>query len=143
MKRYKRKINRQYTGIINSHIQKNIREYTIGSIIFLIGILLGIAFINNLNDVQSNEITSYISNSVSILKQGNEIDKMDILKESIINNIFLVFLLWLIGSTVIGIFLVYIILCFKGFSFRLYNISNSTITWYWKGYNFCNVHFIY
>ena len=45
------------------------------------------------------------------------------LKESIGNNIMLVFLLWLMGSTVIGLLLVYLIVCFKGFCFG-YTVSS-------------------
>jgi len=118
-----KRYNKKYKGIIVSHVQNNIREYTIGSIIFLIGILLGIVFVNNLNDVQTIEITTYLTDSINIIKANSNLNEFEILKESINNNIILVILLWLMGSTVIGLLLVYLIVCFKGFCFG-YTISS-------------------
>lgn len=123
MRTVNRRYSKKYSGIIASHVQNNIREYTIGSIIFLIGILLGIVFVNNLNEVQTFEISTYITDSISTIKEAKEINNFSLLKESIGNNIILVILLWLMGSTVIGLLLVYLILCFKGFSFG-YTLSS-------------------
>lgn len=123
MRTVNRRYSKKYSGIIASHVQNNIREYTIGSIIFLIGILLGIVFVNNLNEVQTFEISTYITDSISTIKEAKEINNFSLLKESIGNNIILVILLWLMGSTVIGLLLVCLILCFKGFSFG-YTLSS-------------------
>lgn len=123
MRNINRRYNKKYKGIIISHVQNNIREYTIGSIIFLIGILLGIFFVNNLNEVQTFEISTYITDSISTIKEVEKINQLAILKESIGNNIILVVLLWLMGSTVIGLLLVYLIVCFKGFCFG-YTLSS-------------------
>jgi len=123
MRTVSRRYNKKYGGIIASHVQNNIREYTICSIIFLIGILLGIVFVNNLNEVQTFEIDTYIKDSISNIKKTEEINDFAMLKESIGNNIILVVLLWLMGSTVIGLLLVYLIVCFKGFCFG-YTVSS-------------------
>jgi len=123
MRTVNRRYSKKYSGIIASHVQNNIREYTIGSIIFLIGILLGIVFVNNLNEVQTFEISTYITDSISTIKEAKEINNFSLLKESIGNNIILVILLWLMGSTVIGLLLVYLIVCFKGFCFG-YTLSS-------------------
>jgi len=123
MRTVSRRYSKKYSGIIASHVQNNIREYTIGSIIFLIGILLGIVFLNNLNEVQSFEINTYITDSISSIKTAEGINEIAMLKESISNNIILVILLWLMGSTVIGLLLVYLIICFKGFCFG-YTLSS-------------------
>lgn len=118
-------INKRYRNrsqnIVISHFQANLREYTIFSIIFLIGILFGIVFVNNLDNEQINEITEYITNSIINVKQN--FNKYDILKNSIKNHIIIVTLLWLMGSTVIGLLLVYFIILFKGFGFG-YTISS-------------------
>jgi len=109
-------------NILYTHLQKNLKEYTIASLIFVIGILLGIFFLNNLNDVQTNEISSYIKNSITTLKNNNNINELLMLKDLIISNTTFVLLLWLMGSTVIGLLLVYLIVCFKGFCFG-YTVS--------------------
>lgn len=122
MKGINRRYGKRYKNILVSHIQNNIREYTIGCIIFVIGILLGVVFVNNLTEIQTDEISVYITDSITSIKQNTNLSKFDILKESIQNNIVLVVLLWLMGSTVIGLLLVYLIVCFKGFCFG-YTIS--------------------
>lgn len=107
---------------IKTHIENNLREYAIASIIFIIGILFGVIFINNLNDTQNIEIGNYISTSIENLKESQDINQLLFIKETIKENLTFVTLLWLMGSTVIGLLLVYIIVAFKGFCLS-YTIS--------------------
>ncbi len=109
-------------SIIKTHIENNLREYAIASIIFIIGILFGVIFINNLNDTQNNEICNYINTSIENLKESQDINQLLFIKETIKENLTFVILLWLMGSTVIGLLLVYIIVAFKGFCLS-YTIS--------------------
>ena len=109
-------------SIIKTHIENNLREYAIASTIFIIGILFGVIFINNLNDTQNNEIGNYISTSIENLKESQDINQLLFIKETIKENLTFVILLWLMGATVIGLLLVYIIVAFKGFCLS-YTIS--------------------
>ena len=109
-------------SIIKTHIENNLREYAIASTIFIIGILFGVIFINNLNDTQNNEIGNYISTSIENLKESQDMNQLLFIKETIKENLTFVILLWLMGSTVIGLLLVYIIVAFKGFCLS-YTIS--------------------
>lgn len=109
-------------SIIKTYIENNLREYAIASTIFIIGILFGVIFINNLNDTQNNEIGNYISTSIENLKESQDINQLLFIKETIKENLTFVILLWLMGSTVIGLLLVYIIVAFKGFCLS-YTIS--------------------
>ncbi len=109
-------------SIIETHVENNLREYAIASIIFIIGILFGVIFINNLNDTQNNEIGNYISTTVKNLKENQDINQLLFIQETIKENFTFVILLWLMGSTVIGLLLVYIIVAFKGFCLS-YTIS--------------------
>lgn len=123
MKRINRRYHNKYKNILISHLQNNLREYAIASLIFIIGILLGIVFVNNMNNTQKEEISTYLTSAISTLKEQKDINTFNVLKESITNNILLVILLWLMGSTVIGLLLVYLIVCFKGFCFG-YTLSS-------------------
>lgn len=113
--------NSRLKNILYTHIQNNLKEYTIASLIFIIGVLLGIVFLNNLNAVQTTEINTYITNSITTLK-NNDINELLMLKDSITRNITFVLILWLMGSTIIGLLLVHFIVCFKGFCFG-YTVS--------------------
>lgn len=122
MRNINRRYGKRYKNIIISHVQHNLKEYIIIGIIFIIGILLGIVFVNNLNEVQTEEIDLYITSSITALKENKNINELQTLQDSIKNNIIVATLLWLMGSTVIGLLLVYLIVCFKGFCFG-YTIS--------------------
>lgn len=109
-------------NIIKTHIENNIREYAIACIIFIIGILFGVIFINNLSDIQNNEIKTYIETSINNIKQSGDINHLQFIKETVKENFTFVTILWLMGSTVIGLLLVYVIVAFKGFCLS-YTIS--------------------
>ncbi len=70
MKKFNRRYTRKYGSIISTHIQKNSREYAIASIIFVIGLLLGIVFVNNLGEEQVTEISTYLTSSITSLKEN-------------------------------------------------------------------------
>ena len=127
-KRYnRRKKSSKIKEIIYMHIKNNIKEYLIASIIFLIGIVIGVIFINNLSETQSSEITQYINSFIQNLKANQKINDLSLLKDSILENIILAILLWFMGSTVIGSSIVYLILCFRGFCLG-YTISSIILT---------------
>lgn len=113
--RVRRKI--KSSNIIVSHIENNLREYLIVSIIFIIGILIGIVFVNNLSDVEYKETSNYITSFINSLKNQGNMTESIILKNSLFNNLSIGILLWILSSTVIGLIIVYIIICFKGFCF--------------------------
>ena len=116
MKKQEKKTNKVIINTIKTHIQHNRKQYLIVAIIFLIGVVLGVTVINRI-DVDSKEgITNYITSFTNNLKTDYEIDKMSLIKSCIMNYIVMAFIMWFMGSTVIGIPLVYMIVGLKGFS---------------------------
>lgn len=113
--------------IILKHIENNIKNYAIVSIIFLIGIVIGVIFINNTSENQSTEIANYITSFTQGLKDNQEINTLLLLKDSIKKNIVLAVFLWFMGSTVIGISIVYLTICFRGFCLG-YTISSILLS---------------
>lgn len=113
--------------LLLEYIKNNLREIAIITIIFLIGLVFGIIFVNNSGTEQANEISSYINEFVSSLKNNIQINKAELLKDSLISNFLLVVILWFVGSTVIGIPIVYGIIAYKGFCLG-YTISSSIAT---------------
>lgn len=127
-RRYSRKTkSSKIKDVIFNHIENNLKEYVIISIIFLIGIVIGVIFINNTSDNQSVEINNYISTFVQNLKDNKDINNLALLKDSIKKNCVLAVFLWLMGSTVIGISIVYLTVCFRGFCLG-YTISSIVMT---------------
>lgn len=122
MKKYKRK--GKIGDIILEHIKNNAKDYLSLLILFIIGIIVGIFFINHTSEEQKQEITSYINTFISTLKENNKIDYVELLKDSIIKNISLSLILWFIGSTVTLIPIIYIIVTYRGFCLG-YTISSA------------------
>ena len=112
--RRRRKANNIKQMILN-HFYENIKTYIIVIVLFIIGIIVGIAFINNINVEQEAEITGYITNFINSLKQDYHIDKLELLKKSLGDNLILILTMWFIGSTVIGIPIIFGIVLFRGF----------------------------
>ena len=120
-------------NIIYNHIANNIKEYIIIILIFIIGIIAGVIFVNNSSDTQKSEISTYISNFITSLKDSeNTIDKTALLKDTIKNNILLAILLWFMGCTVVGVPIVYAIIAYRGFTLS-YTIASLMATLGGKG----------
>lgn len=116
------------TEVIKSHIAENIKAYIIVSLITLIGIVLGVIFVNNMSETQTQDIQTYLQNFTGALKEGKSVNSGELLKRSLGNNLLLVFLMWFVGSTVIGIPIVLGIVAFKGFCLG-YTISSAIKIW--------------
>ena len=121
---------KRYTNLVNEikkHIYDNIREYAIVSILFLIGLILGVIFINNANETQIMQITEYLNNFSNSLKTNYKIDNMELIKNSIKDNVILTIIMWFAGSTIIGLPIVFGIVSFRGFCMG-YTISSAVAT---------------
>lgn len=114
-------------NIILNYVKSNIKEYIIVVLIFVVGIFLGVLFLNNTKEEQKEEITSYINNYISQTKETKVISTTETLKNSIRENIFLAVGLWFAGTTLIGIPIVFGIILFRGFCLG-YTISACTYT---------------
>ena len=121
-----RKQEKSYTKIVNAikvHIYNNIKQYLIISILFLIGVVTAVIFINNSEKTQINsELEDNIITFIESLKTEYEIDKGELLRTSIINNIMIAVIFWILGCSIIGIPIIYAIIIYKGFSLA-YTIS--------------------
>ena len=109
--------------VLYNHIINNKRGYFIVSILFFIGLIVGVLLINNVNDAKIEEINTYLKNMVNTIESYENIDFISLLKQSISSNFIMIVLLWFGASTIIGIPIVYGTVAFKGFSIG-YTISS-------------------
>lgn len=107
--------NERIKNYIINNIKNNKKEYISLCIVLFIGVVLGVLFINNVKDDEKVQIQDYINGFIDTVKNGNEIDKVTLLKDSVIRNISIGIILWFVGSTVVGIPLVYAYIGYKGF----------------------------
>lgn len=102
-------------SILLQHVKDNLKSYLLVAIILLIGIVLGVLFVNNLQQEQSQEVQNYVSEFVSSIQNGTSIDTGKVLRHSMKNNLILAIVMWFAGSTVIGIPIVLGIVWYRGF----------------------------
>lgn len=117
----------QLPRIMLNHIKANLKAYILVSLMFIVGIFLGVLFFNNTKNEQKSEISNYINNYISQTKEAKKINTTQTLKNSIKGNILLAVGLWIAGTTLIGIPIVFGILIFRGFCLG-YTISACTYT---------------
>lgn len=121
MSRLKRKS--KFGTILYNHIINNKRGYLIVTILFFIGLIIGVFFINNAKNSQIEEINNYLNEIVNNVKTYESIDYGNLLKQSLNSNFIIIILLWFGASTIIGIPVVYGTIIAKGFSMG-YTISS-------------------
>ena len=115
MREIRKRQKSDFKDLILRHIYENFKLYLIVIIIFIVGIVAGVIFINNVNGDQATEIQNYITEFINSLKQDYHIDTGKLLKKSLSDNLILIITMWLLGSTVIGIPIVMGIVLFRGF----------------------------
>ncbi len=121
MKKHKKK--GMIKTILLNHVQNYARDYGILLILFIIGVIIGIVFINNTATEQKNEINTYINTFVDTLKEGQNINYGNLLKESLIQNLMLAVVLWFSGTAIMLLPIIYGIVLFRGFCLG-YTISS-------------------
>ena len=100
---------------IKEHIINNSKEYIIVFIIFIIGIFLGVLFVNNSDEETLTQITNYLREFIDKMKNISNLQYNDLLKNSIFQNLILTISIWFFGTTVIGIPIVFGLVLYRGF----------------------------
>ena len=108
-----RKKKSEILNIIKEEIISNYKSYILVIILFSVGLFLGVLFINQTENQENviKYINTYID-EIKMLKSNNTIVQ---LKSDIKSNIFLVFILWFAGTTIVGIPIVFGIIIARGF----------------------------
>lgn len=83
--------------------------------------------------MQGEEISGYIGDFLEKTKGNSDIDYIELFLTSIKQNLSLALLLWFAGLTVIGVFVVYGTIAYRGFCLRIqylkYNCNNGSKKW--------------
>lgn len=101
--------------VMKEHIVNNKKEYILVSLLFITGIFLGVFFVNNMQEGQKLEITTYLSTFIEKIKNTESLNQIELLKNSMGQNILLAVILWFFGTTVIGLPVVFGVVLYRGF----------------------------
>jgi stage II sporulation protein M len=100
---------------VNEHIQQNFWLYVISLLCILTGIVLGIYTVKYMGTNEKGDLINYFTSFTQNILQGDFKYKaifIDVLK----NNISLIFAMWFLGLTMVGIPVILVIDVIKGFT---------------------------
>ena len=116
-----------YKDTLKNYVKNNYKEYLLVCILFLIGIFVGVMIINNCKDTQLTEITTYIKDFITKYKEIENINISSLIIDGIKKNLLFAIILWLAGTTVIGMLVVLIMILLRGVILG-FTISSITST---------------
>lgn len=99
---------------LKKHVRDHIAIYSFVLFCFLIGISVGAFTVKAVDSQQKQELVTYLRGFFQLFDQSSP-RNIDIFKQSLNNNLQLMFLNWLMGILVIGIPFIILIVGFKGF----------------------------
>ncbi len=106
----------QKTGkVITDHIRDNKFTYLSLFIFYIIGICLGAASVNDLDYQQKGEMANFFNGFLKLLDNSN-LNQISLFKTSLLDNFKIIVLFWVLGFTVIGFPMYYVVIGMKGFS---------------------------
>lgn len=97
------------------HFQKNFWLYVISLLCLCTGIVLGIYTVKYMGEFEKSDLLNYFLNFKDLVA-STSINNKFILFETIKNNIPIIFILCLLGLTIVGIPIILIIIIIKGFT---------------------------
>lgn len=101
-------------NVIIKHVKKNLNTYFFLFLAFVVGISAGAFTVNGLSAVQRSELSNYFTGFVQLLDK-QQVDSSELLKMSLLENMKLVCVLWVLGVSIIGIPFIYIAIGIRGF----------------------------
>ena len=123
--------------VLKKYIKNNNKEYLLVCILFLIGLFTGVMIINNSNENKIVEIVKYINDLKDMYKKVEIINQFQLTMQSIKKNLLFASILWIGGTTVIGLPIVLMSILIRGiilgFTLASITITFGTI----KGIMFC------
>lgn len=100
--------------VITDHIKNNKLTYLSLFMIYIIGILLGAFAVNDMDFQQLDDMSKYFNGFLK-LYDSSQINQLSLFKISLLDNIKVIVLFWIIGFTVIGLPVYYIVIGMRGF----------------------------
>src|SRR5699024_5900145 len=113
MKRWRKRMNEK-KHVIVQHIKHNVTLYTFSLILFLTGIIFGALTVNNMSFIQKQDLFFYLEQFFEQLHNETFIARKDILVQSVFYHAKYLALFFILGLTIIGLPLIWLLLFIKG-----------------------------
>jgi len=83
-------------------------------VLFLMGIIFGAIMVNSLSDHQKEDLFYYLNQFFGQVEEGAMVSSQDLLKLSFLHNLKFAGLIWILGVSIIGLPLIFVLLFIKG-----------------------------
>ena len=103
---------RRLIFLLKNYYRVNKKYFVFITIIFFIAIMSGSIFTLTLNDTDTNIVSEFFSN---YLENINKINYISSFVNSLISNIFVVMIIWLLSYSIIGLPIIILIFFYKSF----------------------------
>ncbi len=126
-------MQRRFFNMFIKHIRSNFLLYFICTLFLCVGIMTGYMSTKSLTDVQNMELLNYL-NGFFQLFSNTEVSNSGVFVQSLTNNFWVCFIIWIMGATFIGIPIILILITLRGFifgftlSFLVNNLQKKGIT---------------
>lgn len=120
---------RRLIFLLKNYYRVNKKYFVFITIIFFIAIMSGSIFTLTLNDADTNIVSEFFSN---YLENINKINYINSFVNSLISNIFVVMIIWLLSYSIIGLPIIILIFFYKSFIIG-FSISGIIINYKIKG----------
>ncbi|MDC1541876.1 stage II sporulation protein M [Candidatus Pseudothioglobus singularis] len=99
---------------VAEHVKEHTTIYLFMTILFLTGIIFGAIIVNSMNFIQKQDLFFYLEQFFGEITSEQSINHMSVLKESFFYHVKYLFTLFILGLSVIGLPIVWILLFVKG-----------------------------
>ncbi|RYL93179.1 stage II sporulation protein M [Sporolactobacillus sp. THM19-2] len=100
--------------IVTGHIRNYLSLYTFVIALFLMGIVFGSIIVNSLPFESRNDLFNYLEQFFGELAKGQIADSHVLFRESLLNDLQYSGLIWVLGLSVIGLPIIFILIFIKG-----------------------------
>ncbi|GAB4073525.1 stage II sporulation protein M [Barrientosiimonas marina] len=101
-------------ALIMNHVREHATIYMFMTILFLTGVIFGAIIVNSMNFVQKQDLFFYLERFFGGIADGEQIGSHEIWKSSFFYHVKYLLLLFVLGLSVIGLPVVWILLFLKG-----------------------------
>ncbi|WP_186578295.1 stage II sporulation protein M [Aquibacillus kalidii] len=100
--------------LASDHINNHAVIYFFMLVLFLIGIIFGAIIVNSMNIIQKQDLFFYLDQFFGKLLEGPIVEKNEMLKDTFLYHLNYLLLLFILGLSIIGLPIIWILLFVKG-----------------------------
>ncbi|MRH42328.1 stage II sporulation protein M [Aquibacillus halophilus] len=100
--------------LIAEHFSNHAVIYFFMLVLFLIGVIFGAVIVNSMNFIQKQDLFFYLDRFFGQLLEGPVVDKQEMLRSSLFYHLKYLLLLFILGLSIIGLPIIWILLFVKG-----------------------------